>query len=137
MTTSAETMGENKYVSLTTFRRSGDGVATPVWVVPRNGKLYVSTEATSGKAKRLRHTSRVTLAPCDARGKVGGEAVAATAVILPPERTDEVLKMIKTRYGLFAQAIGARDTVSGLVDRLRGRSSDEPRQVGLEITLAD
>ena len=137
MTTSAELMGENKYVSLTTFRRSGDGVATPVWVVYRNGKLYVSTEATSGKAKRLRHTSRVTLAPCDARGKVGGEAVAATAVILPPERTDEVLQMINSGYRLMAWAIGAKDTVTGLVNRVRGRSSDEPRRIGLEITLAD
>ena len=137
MTTSAEIVGENKYVSLTTFRRSGQAVATPVWVVHRNGKLYVSTESSSGKAKRLRHSSRVTLAPCDARGKVSGEAVAASAVVLPPERTDEVLGMIKGRYGLFAQAIGARDAVSGLVDRVRGRGSDEPRRIGLEITLSD
>ena len=56
------------YVSLTTFRRTGAPVPTPVWAAPDGDSLVVWTRADSGKVKRLRHTSRVTVAPSDIRG---------------------------------------------------------------------
>jgi len=51
------------YVSLTTFRRTGVPVSTPVWAAPDGETLVVWTRTDSGKVKRLRHTSRVTVAP--------------------------------------------------------------------------
>jgi PPOX class probable F420-dependent enzyme len=59
-----------KDVLLTTFRRDGRAVSTPVWLVPMSdGEFGFSTGGNSGKAKRLRHTPRVTLQGCDRRGR--------------------------------------------------------------------
>ena len=73
------------YVSLTTFRRTGIPVSTPVWAAPDGDTLVVWTRADSGKVKRLRHTPRVTVAPCDVRGRVHGPAVDGVAQFVPRE----------------------------------------------------
>lgn len=62
--------GRRRYVSLTTFRRSGAGVATPVWVAPHGDALVVMTEARTFKVKRARRDPRALLQECDARGRV-------------------------------------------------------------------
>ena len=54
-----------QYINLTTFRKSGVAVATPVWFAEHAGTLYVETTASTGKVKRIRHTSRATI--CSAR----------------------------------------------------------------------
>ncbi len=41
-----------KYISLTTFRKNGVGVATPVWFGEEGDKLYVMTRSDMGKTKR-------------------------------------------------------------------------------------
>ena len=58
------------YVSLATFRRDGREVRTPVWIAGAGGRLYVYTNAKSGKVKRVRTNGRARLAACDARGKL-------------------------------------------------------------------
>ncbi|MFW3370850.1 pyridoxamine 5'-phosphate oxidase family protein [Rhodococcus qingshengii] len=59
-------LGEEKTISVTTFRKSGDGVATPTWVVPLpDGRIGFWTSSKSGKAKRLRNNPRVTVVPCN------------------------------------------------------------------------
>src|SRR5712691_11622884 len=66
------TLGEldqHRYMTLSTFRRSGAEVATPVWFAAAGGRLYVFTAGDSGKVKRLRHSSRARVAPSDARGR--------------------------------------------------------------------
>src|SRR5215218_1336099 len=55
-----------KYLSLTSFRRDGTGVATPVWFVEAGGRLLVETDASSYKVRRIRRDPRVTVAPCTA-----------------------------------------------------------------------
>ena len=75
----------SEYVSLTTFRRTGVPVATPVWAAPDGDALVVWTRADSGKVKRLRHTARVTVAPCDVRGRVRGPAVEGVADFVPDD----------------------------------------------------
>ena len=80
--TSIAGLGAEEYISLTTFRRDGSGVATPVWVMADHDHLYVITDATSGKAKRLANFARVMVAPCDMRGTVTGASVDATAELL-------------------------------------------------------
>jgi PPOX class probable F420-dependent enzyme len=76
------TLSDEKYVLLTTFKRDGTPVATPVWWVPMEGERFgFYTSSTSGKIKRLDHTERVTVQPCNARGKVreGTSPTEATA----------------------------------------------------------
>lgn len=87
-----------KYVSLTTFRKAGAGVPTPVWFGEDNGKLYVMTRGTMGKTKRIRNNPKVQVAPCTVRGKVTGEQLPATARILPPEEHRHAREVINRKY---------------------------------------
>jgi PPOX class probable F420-dependent enzyme len=70
---------DQRYLNLTTFRRDGRTVATPVWFVTHEGRLYVYTEVESGKAKRVRANGRAQIAPSDVRGRPLGAFVPAGA----------------------------------------------------------
>jgi len=87
-----------KYISLTTFRKTGAGVATPVWFGEDDGKLYLMTMSNSGKAKRIRNNPQVRLRPCTVRGKVTGPDFAATARLLPKEDFARARKTITRKY---------------------------------------
>jgi uncharacterized protein len=87
-----------KYISLTTFRKSGAGVATPVWFGEEDGNLYVMTRSDMGKSKRIRNNSQVTVAPCTIRGKVTGPEFAAAARLLPPEEHARARRAINRKY---------------------------------------
>ena len=75
-------LGREQCIALTTFRKTGQAVTTPVWFAIGLGTIYVETHADAGKLKRLRHTARVTLAPCTSSGKVTGSMSEGTARIL-------------------------------------------------------
>jgi PPOX class probable F420-dependent enzyme len=124
-----ERLGAEQYVSLTTTKRDGTPVATPVWAAPdREGHLLVWTGAESGKVKRLRHTAAVTVAPCTARGVVTGEAVPGTARLLPESEMWRVRQSMATKYGVLFR-------VSTLGTRLGRLVGVNKGQVGVEITL--
>ena len=88
------------YLSLTTFRKTGVGVATPVWFGEEDGKLYVMTRSDMGKTKRIRNNPQVQVAPCTIRGQVTGPEFPATARILPPEDFERARKTLTTKYWL-------------------------------------
>ncbi len=104
-----------RYVNLTTFRRDGRAVSTPVWFAIEGDHLVIWTAASSGKAKRLRHTSRVMVAPCDLRGRVKGPTVEARARLLPSSDGPRIERLLNQRYGLTKRLYGA---VMGLWQRL-------------------
>jgi PPOX class probable F420-dependent enzyme len=92
-----------KYILVTTFRRDGTAVPTPVWVVPlEGGRLGFWTSSGSGKAKRLAHTSRVSVQPCDARGRVkpGSAPIEATAQLVTGSQLDDISRQVKAKYGV-------------------------------------
>jgi len=89
-----------KYISLTTFRKSGAGIATPVWFGEENGKLYIMTISKMGKVKRIRNNPQVQVAPCTIRGKVMGGQFPATARLLPPEDFARARKAVTRKYWL-------------------------------------
>ncbi len=72
----------HQYMNLTTFRKSGVAVSTPVWFVEAQGKLHLSTLRTYGKVKRIRNNPRVLVAPCDVRGTPLGAAQPAIARVM-------------------------------------------------------
>jgi len=109
------------YVSLTTFRRTGAPVATPVWAAPDGDALVVWTRADSGKVKRLRHTARVTVAPCDIRGRVQGPAVDGVAEFVPRNQWPTALAALRRAYGL-------RFTLGNATSRLWHRLLRRPGQ---------
>lgn len=93
-------LADERFVSLTTFRRSGAGVATAVWIARNGEDLIVTTPATSGKVKRLRNDPRVEMRPCSRSGHVADDAPAVTGVaeIVPDSDTDRGI--IRRKYGL-------------------------------------
>ena len=103
MPASTLSLGSSDFIQLTTFRRSGEGVPTPVWVVPDAGALAVFTPAGTGKLKRIGHTARVTVAECNRRGRVADdvEPVAATATTTAdPAEVERVTRLLAAKYGL-------------------------------------
>lgn len=87
-----------KYLSITSFRRDGTGVATPVWFVVESGRLLVITDADSGKVKRIHRNPFVTAAPCSARGRLRADAIPAHAEIQPPSEVERVKRLIARKY---------------------------------------
>jgi PPOX class probable F420-dependent enzyme len=128
MTTIAS-LGEGKYLSLTTFRKDGTPVATPVWLVRDGDILRVITQADSGKAKRLRNDSRVLLAPCDARGTLKGAQVEGTAVLQDATETELTARLVEARYGLLGRLLMWRS-------RRAARKPDASGQVGITVTAS-
>ena len=108
-----ENLAESKYLSLTTFRKDGTPVATPVWLVRAGDHLYVITGADSGKVKRIRANSGVELAPCDMRGTIKGDRVLGVAVIQDAAGTAATIKKISKRYGLMFKLLGILDKFPG------------------------
>ncbi len=93
-----EQIAGQKYISLKTFRKSGVGVATPVWFGEDGERLYVMTRGDMGKTKRIRNNPRGSVAPCTIRGTVVGAEFAATARILPPEEHARARQAINRKY---------------------------------------
>jgi len=89
-----------KYISLSTFRKNGAKVATPVWFGEEGDKLYVMTRSDLGKTKRIRNNAQVMVAPCTIRGKVTGPESAATARILPLEEHNHARQTVNRKYWL-------------------------------------
>jgi len=90
----------HQYINVETYRKTGEAVATPVWFIELDGKLYVRTGAQSGKIKRIRRNPKVRVAPCDARGNLLGEWVAAQAHIVDEKTAETINQLLKKKYGL-------------------------------------
>lgn len=90
-----------QYAQLTTFRKDGNAVSTPVWFAPDQNKLYVMTPSTTGKIKRIRNNGRVLLAPSNASGKVLGEPVEAEAHELPLSEYSRAAAALTRKYGFL------------------------------------
>jgi uncharacterized protein len=121
-----DALGTASYVLLTTFRRDGTPVPTPVWVARDRDSLVVWTDRAAGKVKRIRRDGAVTLVPCTFRGKPRGEPVPARAEILDAADTEQVRRLIKRKYRLTGPL-----TV-GFSRRFRG----EAATVGIRIVLS-
>ena len=87
-------------IALTTFRKTGQAVMTPVIFAQSLGTIYVGTRADAGKLKRLRRSGRVTLAPCTYSGKVNGSVIAGNARILTEsEESTAASAALSKKYG--------------------------------------
>jgi len=115
-----------KYVLLTTFTKDGRPKPTPIWIAPDGDRALVITEKNAWKVKRIRNTPRVTLAVCDMRGNVKGEAIEAVASVMDDSQTESVYQAINKRYGIVGQ-------IFNFFSKLRGGAN---RTVGLELRAA-
>lgn len=119
-------LAAEKYILLTTFRKDGRAVPTPVWAVRDGDALAVWTRADSGKVKRIRRNGEVTVAPCDVRGRPHGAEVPAHATIYAGD-IGRIRDLLKHKYRLLGR-------LSLLGSRLR---RGEGGTVGIRVTLAE
>jgi hypothetical protein len=130
------TIADEKYVSLTTFRKNGDAVATPVWIVPvGDNEVGFWTSSTSGKVKRIGHTERVTLQPSDSRGRItaGSSVVEGTARLVDGGATyDDIGRKVKAKYGFMVPVSKLFAKIGALVKRRKQPYGD----VAVVITLS-
>ena len=110
-----------RYLSVTSFKRDGTAVATPVWFVSDGRRLFALTDLHSPKVWRMRHNPRVLVAPCRVNGNLRSEPVPAHAEILTStaelERVRELLirrYKVSYRFVMLFYRLGRR---------LRGRPS--------------
>lgn len=104
------------YVSLTTYRVSGEGVSTPVWVAPHGAQLVVISLDGAWKVKRLERDPRAQLRACDVRGRVAEGApaydftgrVSRDASELDQVRAAMNRKYLMARLGNLAQSVIGR-----------------------------
>jgi PPOX class probable F420-dependent enzyme len=114
-----------KYLLVTTFRRDGRAVPTPVWAARDGESLVVWTVSDSGKVKRIRNNGTVKLAPCSVRGEPRGAEVDGHAVVLDAAETERARKLIAGKYGLIGR-------LGMLGSRLRRGSEGT---VGIRLTV--
>ena len=124
-----EAIARSPYVSLVTYRKNGTPVATPVWAVAEGEELLVWTRDDSWKVKRLRKDTRVTVTPCDVRGRIteGAQTAEGTARLLEGATAlGRVRKAMARKYGLRFRLM---DTGGALL-----RRGKRPH-VGIAVTL--
>ncbi len=128
-------LADEKYLLLTTFRRNGTPVPSPVWAAALDdGTFGFWTSSGSGKAKRLAHTDRVTVQPCDARGRVqaGTSPTDATARLVTGSELDAIRLKIVAKYGFMTKITKVLNTIGGIAKRKRIPYGD----CGVVITVA-
>ena len=94
---------DSKTINLTTYRKSGDAVHTPVWVVTDGTLGYVSTSKSAGKVKRIKNNHNAIIAPCTNSGKITGDKIEIKAEVMELSHTDYKIidKKFKTKYNLL------------------------------------
>ena len=90
-------LAAERYISLTTFKRDGTPVSTPVWVVSDDGsRLLVWSGARTWKVRRIRREPRVLVAAASARGKERGPRFAGRARVVPDPG---IQSLLRRKYG--------------------------------------
>jgi uncharacterized protein len=122
------TPADARYLALTTYRRDGRPVTTPVWAASLNGNLYVVTARSTGKTRRLRATGRVRFASCSRSGRriLGDWREGSGRVVEDGQRRGEALAALRRKYGW-------QMSLAMLISRLRGLDRE---RVDLELTPA-
>jgi PPOX class probable F420-dependent enzyme len=120
-------ISRSKYVSLTTYRKDGTPVATPVWQVTDGAEMVIVTEAASWKVKRIRNNGSVRVTVCDVRGRTAPDAPTAegTARVLDDDGTRAARDLLARKY--WMSRLG-----NGFARLLRIR---RPAMVGITVTF--
>lgn len=105
---------DHKYISLETFKKSGEGVKTPVWfaadpasdLTGKGARLYLYTIGNTGKVKRIRNNSHVKIAPCTLKGVPLGEWTDASAEIVTGDESARAMGLLNKKYFPLKQILG-------------------------------
>ncbi len=120
-------ISDEKYVSLTTYKRDGSTKALPVWIVEvADGKVGFTTASSSYKVKRINNDPRVILQPSDAKGNVkdGSEAATGAATVVTAATDFESVKqLVKAKYGIQYTMINLVGKAAKLIGKGSGTDS--------------
>jgi len=112
-------LGNEKFISLTTFRRDGRAVPTALWFVLDGDQILIWTSPSSGKVKRIRNSPRVTVAPSTRRGKPTGAAFNAMARFLPETDFPRAMHLMNAKYGFIKRLIDTFNWLNRTIRRKR------------------
>lgn len=96
----SELLKGQQFCLLTTLRKDGTSVPTPMWFVIEDETLYMATRGGSAKVKRIRREDKVTIGPCTGGGQATGPQRPATATVLDASEAARVESLLNARYGL-------------------------------------
>lgn len=104
---------DQKYISLETFKKNGEGVKTPVWfaadpaadLAGPEARLFFYTIGNTGKVKRVRNNGRVRVASCTMRGEVTGEWANGRAEIITGEEAARSMSLLNKKYFPWKQIL--------------------------------
>ena len=102
-----------RYVNLETYRKSGQGVRTPLWFVEHRGVLYMRTPALSAKVKRIRNNPHIRIVPSDLRGNPKGAWIDGEAKLIEGAEAEWVNQLVRRKYGLLKRLIDLRSRLKG------------------------
>jgi uncharacterized protein len=122
-----------RYISLTTFKRDGSPVASPVWVTGKDGNYVFTTGGKAWKTKRLLHNSSVEVRVCSMRGRV---QPSATRYVGTGQVADSAVAVAAAEQALAAK-YGWQFNATKLVDRLKelvGRGNQQ-KPVAVQLSL--
>lgn len=109
---------KEQYLSLSTRKRDGSRVPTPVWFALEDGIFYIFSEAKAGKIKRIRNFADVLIAPCTVTGKITGDSVEGTATILQDDNDiKHAHQALIRKYGWKMRLLDMGSALAGKKDK--------------------
>lgn len=105
-------LASQEFIVLTTYRKSGTAVPTTVWFAYDQGKIYITTNTTAGKIKRVRNNGHVRMIPSDRIGNLLGqpEVSGEAKEVQTSEGRAQALAALEQKYGQQFQRIAGQDT---------------------------
>ena len=126
--TPEQVLAGSRYILLTTLRKDGTPVPTPVWSVSVDGQLWVWTAPNAGKVKRIRRNGGIRVVPCTLRGRPRGVPVPGWAELIEKQEAIRVLDALVAKYGWQARF----SLLAYRFDQWRGR---EPKVGAIRLTV--
>ena len=103
--TPEEILRNQNYIALTTFRKNGQGVTTPIWFAFDRGRIFFSTCEKYRKVRRMKNNPNVEIAPAKARNgapsdyKIIGKTIRGVVRLLEGEEAKTANRLLRKKYG--------------------------------------
>ena len=110
-------LADQSYISLSTRKRDGSFVATPVWCAGDEQHIFVFSAGEAGKVKRLRNFSDCQVAACDFKGKLTGRYLPAKAFLIDGEEARDAHHALRKKYGWQMKLLDFGANISGRARR--------------------
>jgi uncharacterized protein len=102
----SKVLKDRKFCLLTTFKKTGDGVSSPMWFALDGEKVYMTTRGQSWKVKRLKRNPNVKIGWSNGSGTIHGKLFSAKATVVEDqEEFQAAKKMLNEKYGLKKKLI--------------------------------